>query len=215
MLLDHLSAWQKCSCWPTWTKSKYLRRYESSQTRIPRLKYWLVTLCQQRMVARLISFVPAVLFQPHIRKQRWVFPFKTGHSHLSIVNKEEGKDWPDRLESKHSSGAGKRKPEQCSPEKRMCIPFFPFLLSVSSAVIRGGASVNDFSLHLLLAHWPGRRLWASRECSLSFQGQLLERVHGEQPRLPFVKTFQWIHWQVVFKRARRHSWKVSYRAKCS
>lgn len=37
----------------------------------------------------------------------------------------------------------------------------------------------------------------------------------EQPLLAFVQTFQWGHWQVVFKSARKHSWQVCSRAKCS
>lgn len=45
----------------------------------------------------------------------------------------------------------------------------------------------------------------------SFYSEFTESSH----RSPIVKTFQWGHWQVVFKRARKHSWQVSYRAKCS
>ena len=60
-----------------------------------------------------------------------------------------------------------------------------FLYNASSTVNRVWSSVIDFSLHLLLAHWPGRELRASGECSLFPQGQFLWQVHC----LPLWKHF--------------------------
>lgn len=53
--------------------------------------------------------------------------------------------------------------------KKNVYNFFSFLYNTSSTVSRVWSPVIDFSLHLLLAHWPGRRLQAPENAHSYFK----------------------------------------------
>lgn len=82
-----------------------------------------------------------------------------------------------------------------------------FLYNNPSTVRRVWSPVIDSSLHLAGAHWPGRG-----PSGLPGTLALISRTVSMASSLAaFVKTFQWGHWQVILKRARKHGWQECWR----